>query len=95
MFAGENTADLLVGGVFLVGAGRVAVEGEERLLRIIDSEVAFADVFDNVCTAEITSDAGVDADVGDVARCDGPVGMIAQYFFYDGLSHDFSMKNVK
>jgi hypothetical protein len=85
--AREHPAGLLVGGVLLVGAAGVAVEGEKGLGDVVDREAVVAEVLDDVGPAEIAGDAGVDPDVDDLAGPDLAAGVAGEDLFDDGLAH--------
>ena len=88
VLAGEQPALLLVAGVALVRPAGVAVEGEERPVRVGDAQPVVDQVLDDVRAAEVAGDAGVDRDVHHVAGGHRPSGVVAEDLLNNRLAHD-------
>ncbi len=89
--AGEHPADVLVGGVFLVGAAGIAVKGEEGLGDVLDRQAVVADVLDDVGPAEVPGHPGVDGDVDDLPGPDRAACMPGEDLLDEGRAHSISI----
>ncbi len=87
MFSCKHAADLLILRVFLVASTWVAVKGEERVFWIMDREMFFFKVFDNICATEITGDPYIDRDIDDIVYCRSGLAMNFKDFLDDCFPH--------
>ena len=82
-----GAAVLLVGGVTLVAAARVAVEGEDGARGVVDREARLLQVLDDVGAAEVARGAHVDRDVDDGARHDVLVTVAGEDLLDERAAH--------
>ena len=90
VIAGEDATELLVGRVLLVRAGRVAVEREEGILRVVHSEAVRLERLDHVRATEIAGGPHVDTELDDVARLDRLAAVTGDYLL-DDCRHGYWM----